>query len=159
AILNGGTLELQQTSAGTGFLAGAATRTHANTISGTAGTLRKTGDGTVILSGVNSYQGNTAIDAGTLRPGSGTAFGNNSAVTLANTAGATMDLNGFNISIGSLAGGGTTGGNVTLGTGTLTTGGNNASTTYGGIISGTGALIKTGGSTFTFTGGNTYSGG
>ena len=53
-------------------------------------------------------------------------------MTLANVAGATMDLNSFNISIGSLAGGGTAGGNVTMGAGNLTTGGNNTSTTYCG---------------------------
>ena len=102
--LNGGVLELQQTAGGTGYLAGAASRTHANTIGGTGGTLRKTGDGTVILSGSNTYQGATSINAGTLQAGSTSAFGNNSAVTLANVAGATLSLNGFNNSVGSLAG-------------------------------------------------------
>ncbi len=47
-----------------------------------------------------------------------------SAVTLTNTAGATLDLNDFNQAIGSLAGGGAAGGDVILGSGTLTTGGN-----------------------------------
>ena len=61
ATLNGGTLELQQTSVGNGFLAGAAPRTHARTIAGTGGTLSKTGDGTVILSSTNTYQGATRI--------------------------------------------------------------------------------------------------
>ena len=156
--MNGGTLELQQTSAGTGFLAGAATRTHAKTIGGTGGTLSKTGNGTVILSGANTYQGATSIQAGTLQAGSTSAFGSNSAVTLANVAGATLNLNGFNNSIGSLAGGGGAGGNVTLGAATLTTGGNNTSTSYAGVISGTGALTKTGTGTQTLTGANTYTG-
>ena len=156
--LNGGTLELQQTSVGTGTLAGAAIRTHASTIGGTGGTLRKTGDGTVILSGANTYQGATSIQAGTLQAGSTSAFGSNSAVTLANVAGATLNLNGFNNSIGSLAGGGAAGGNVILGAATLTTGGNNTSTSYAGIISGAGALTKTGSGTQTLTGANTYTG-
>ena len=147
-----------QQAAGTNVFAGAATRTHARTIGGTGGTLRKTGDGTVILSGANTYQGATLISQGTLRAGSATAFGSNSAVTLANVAGATMDLNGFNISIGSLAGGGTTGGNVTMGAGNLTAGGNNTSTTYAGVISGTGTVTKTGTGTLALSGANTYSG-
>jgi fibronectin-binding autotransporter adhesin len=109
-ILNGGTLQLEQLSAATILSAGAATRTHANTIGGTGGTLLKVGDGTVILTGANTYQGATTVNAGVLQAGSNTAFGNNSAVTLANIAGATLDLNGFNVAIGSLAGGGATGG-------------------------------------------------
>ncbi|MDX8497990.1 autotransporter outer membrane beta-barrel domain-containing protein [Mesorhizobium sp. VK4C] len=157
--LNGGTLELQQQSASTGTFAGAATRTHSQTIGGTGGTLLKTGDGTVILTGANTYQGATQINLGTLRAGSATAFGTNSAVTLADAAGAMMDLNNFNISIGSLAGGGTTGGNVSLGAGILTTGANNTSTSYGGVVSGTGALVKAGTGTQTLTGTNTYTGG
>ena len=108
-ILDGGTLNLHQTATGTPVAAGGTPRPARirKTIGGTGGTLRKTGDGTVILSGTNTYQGATQIDQGTLRAGSATAFGNNSAVTLANVAGATMDLNSFNIAIGSLAGGGT----------------------------------------------------
>ena len=156
--LNGGILELQQTSTGTGFLTGAASRTHANTISGTAGILRKTGNGTVILSGINIYQGATSIQTGTLQAGSTSAFGSNSAVTLANVAGATLNLNGFNNSVGSLAGGGGAGGNVTLGAATLATGGDNTSTSYAGIISGSGGLTKNGTGTQTLTGANSYNG-
>jgi fibronectin-binding autotransporter adhesin len=158
ATLNGGTLELQQTSAGTGTLAGAASRTHASTIGGTGGTLRKTGNGTVILSGANTYQGATSIQAGTLQAGSTSAFGSNSAVTLANVAGATLNLNGFNNSIGSLAGGGAAGGNVFLGAANMTAGGNNTSTSYAGTISGAGALTKTGAGTLALTGANSYAG-
>ncbi len=85
------------------------------------------------------------------------AISSGSAVTLANVAGATLNLNGFNDTISSLAGGGTTGGNVTLGSGTLTTG-NSTATTFSGIISGTGGLTKVGTGTFTVTGANTYTG-
>jgi fibronectin-binding autotransporter adhesin len=133
------------------------TLTVASAISGT-GSLTQAGGGTTVLSGANSYTGTTAINQGTLQAGSTSAFGNNSAVTLADVAGATLDLNGFNNSIGSLAGGGTAGGNVSLGTATLTTGGNNTSTSYGGAISGTGAFVKTGTGTQTLTGNSTFTG-
>ena len=87
----------------------------------------------------------------------GAAIADTSAVTLANVAGATLDLNGTNETIGSLAGGGATGGNVTLGAGTLTTG-IATNTTYTGVISGTGGSDKAGTGIFTLSGANTYTG-
>ena len=125
-----------------------------------AGTLTKIGSGVVTLSGANSYSAATAIDVGTLRAGAANTFSSASSVTLANTSGATLDLNGFDQTIGSLAGGGASGGNVSLGSATLTTGGNGASTSYAGVISGTGSLTKIGAGTLTLSGANnTFSGG
>ena len=129
----------------------------ANVVSGT-GSLAQSGTGTLTLSSANTYTGATAINAGTLQAGATNAIPSGTAVTVANVAGATLDLNNFNDTIGSLAGVGTTGGSVTLGSGTLTTGGNNVSTVFGGIISGTGGLTKVGTGTFTLSGGNTYTG-
>ncbi len=125
--------------------------------SGTGG-ITKAGTGTFTLSGANTYTGATTINAGTLRLAGGAAIADTSAVTLANVAGATLDLNGANETIGSLAGGGATGGNVTLGAGTLTTGGNNTNTTYAGVISGTGGFAKIGAGTQTLSRSNTYTG-
>ncbi|MGD0382439.1 MAG: glycosyl hydrolase [Thermoguttaceae bacterium] len=71
-------------------------------------------------------------------------------------SGATLDLNGINQTIGSLAG--VAGTSVLLGSGTLTTGGNGLTTTFSGNISGTGGLIKNGSGTFTLAGTNTYNG-
>jgi autotransporter-associated beta strand protein len=123
--------------------------------------LAKIGAGTLILSGTNTYSGATIVSAGTLKAGSTAAFGTNSSVTLANIAGAVLDITGFNNSIGSLTGGGGTGGNVTLGAATLTVGGDGTSPpAYAGVISGTGgALTKLGGGTQTLSGANTYTGG
>ncbi|MEI8045463.1 MAG: autotransporter-associated beta strand repeat-containing protein, partial [Verrucomicrobiota bacterium] len=124
---------------------------------GTIGII-KSGTGTQTLAGNNTYTNTTTVNAGTLKAGSTTAFSSASAFTLANTAGAVLDLNGFNNTIGSLAGGGTTGGNVTLGSATLTTGGNNGTTTYSGVISGTGGLTKAGTGNLTLSGVNTFTG-
>lgn len=130
------------------------------TTSGANGSLVKSGAGLMLVTGNNLYQGVTTVSGGTLKAGRATnAFGSNSAVTLSNTAGVILDITGFNNAIGSLAGGGANGGNVTLGAATLTTGGNNTSTTYDGVISGTGGgLTKTGSGTQTLTRANTYTG-
>jgi autotransporter-associated beta strand protein len=120
--------------------------------------LTQSGTGTLTLSGTNTYTGATFINTGTLTVSGGNGIGDSSAVTLANKNGAILNLSG-NETIGSLAGGGTTGGNVTLNANTLTAGGDNTSTTYAGIISGTnGGLTKQGAGTLALSGANTYTG-
>ncbi|EPJ86104.1 autotransporter-associated beta strand repeat-containing protein [Pseudomonas sp. CFII68] len=123
---------------------------------GGAGTLYKRGPGTVVLSGNNTYTGGTVVDqAGILRAGSATAFGNGY-LNMGNVAGATLDANGFNPSFTWLQGGGTTGGNINLGGQTLTinTGNNTAGVAYAGNINGTGNLVKNGAQTQRMTGCN-----
>ena len=139
--------------------------TFAGAISGTGGLTLNGVGGTLILSSANTYSGATTVNNGTLQAGvvsvAGTsgAFGLNSAVTLANTAGATLALNGFNTQIGSLSGGGSTGGNITLGSGTLTDV-QSTTTTYAGVISGTGGLTLNGSGTLALiTATNLYGGG
>jgi outer membrane autotransporter protein len=125
------------------------------TLSGTIGGiggLSKIGTGTLTLSGISTYSGATAVNAGTLQAGAANAFAQSSAFTVA--SGATLDLASFNQTIGSLAGAGS----VTLGTATLTTNGDNTSTTYSGAMSGTGGLTKIGTGTLTLSGISTYSG-
>jgi len=144
----------------------------ATAISGTGG-ISELGAGTVTLSSANTYSGPTLVSGGTLQAGIASAtgsgaFGNNSAVTLANVSSTVLNITGFNTQIGSLVGGGSTGGNVTLGSATLTIGGDNTSPgTYAGVISGTGgAITKIGSGTLilsntgnSYTGGTTISGG
>jgi len=129
-------------------------------ISGITFGLTKDGPGTLLLSRANTYTGGTIVNGGTLKAGIITsAFGVTSSVTLANSAGVTLDITGFNNTIGSLTGGGANGGNVILGAATLTMGSNNTSpAAYDGIISGTGALIKSGTGILTLSGANSYTG-
>ncbi|MFO0439219.1 MAG: filamentous hemagglutinin N-terminal domain-containing protein, partial [Betaproteobacteria bacterium] len=61
---------------------------------GAGSSLTKLGTGTLTLSGTNSYTGATTVSAGTLRAGSATALGSNSATTV--NAGALLDLAGNN---------------------------------------------------------------
>lgn len=106
--------------------------TFSGVISG-AGGLTKAGTGTFTLSGANTYTGATTVAGGTLVAGNANAFGDNSAVTV--DSGATLNLNGISLAIGSLSGAG----NVALGgpTGvTLSLGADNTSTTFSGAISG-----------------------
>ncbi|WPN36583.1 autotransporter-associated beta strand repeat-containing protein [Pseudomonas sp. P8_139] len=125
---------------------GATTTLGISGVVGGAGTLYKRGPGTLVLSGNNTYTGGTVVDqAGILRAGSATAFGNGY-LNMGNVAGATLDANGFNPSFTWLQGGGTTGGNINLGGQTLTvsTGNNTAGVAYAGNINGTGNLVKSG---------------
>lgn len=152
-------------------VAGAVTVTFSNTtgdftymgrILNGSGTLSivKGGAYTQRLGGNNTYTGTTTINGGVFKAVSALAISSASAFTVANVAGATLDIQGFNNSIGSLAGGGTTGGNVLLGTATLVLGANNSSTTYAGTITGvgTGGIQKTGSGVFTFSGTADYTG-
>ena len=115
-------------------------------------------NGTLSVSRVNTYTGATTLMAGTLIAQSATALSPNSAFTV--NSNATLDIHGFNDTIGSLSGTGTVLNNSET-TATLTVGNDNTSTTFGGVLKdglGVLALTKSGTGTLTLTGANTYTG-
>jgi len=173
-IVNNATLQIDE----------AADSSFAGDISGT-GSVVKTGTGTLILTGANSYTGDTGIQAGTLVGNTGSIKGN-----VANNG--TLELN--QTSDGTFAGViGGSGALIKTGTGTLTLANSNVYTgsttvsegtlainsasiigdiannatlkfdqasngSFGGVISGTGNILKTGTGTLTLTAGNSYTG-
>lgn len=66
----------------------------------------KNGSGTWTLSGANTYTGATTVNAGLLKPNSATALGVTSSLTVAGTG--TLDLNGFNFTVGNMGAGAAT---------------------------------------------------
>ena len=116
------------------------------------GQLNKVGTGTLTLSGPSSYRGVTNVNQGTLQAGAANVFAPASPFNIA--AGAALDLNNFNQTIGGLGGAG----NVSLGSATLTTGGSGLNAIFSGVISGSGGLTKVGVGTLSLLGNSTYTG-
>jgi autotransporter-associated beta strand protein len=121
-------------------------------MSGSSGTV-------VTLNGSNSYTGKTTINGGTLKIGANNVMPDTSEVVMANTSGAILDVNGKTDTIGSLSGGGASGGNITLGTGGALTVNQFTFGIYGGVISGAGSFTKSSYGTLWLDQANTYSGG
>ncbi|MCH9618264.1 MAG: hypothetical protein SP4CHLAM5_03910 [Chlamydiia bacterium] len=123
-------------------------------ISGSGGSLIKTGDSVYTLSGTNTYTGGTTLNGGTLVLDNNSALGGGGALDMSD--GTTLTLMNEidasnNISITSQ---GTRSFNVDLvSTAVIDTG------TLSGVISGAGSLEKTGEGTLVLSGENTYSGG
>lgn len=131
------------------------TATIASAISGT-GTLEKVGTNEIILSGNNSYTGDTLLTAGTLTIGNTNALQNSK---LDYTSG-TLQFG----SVGAATIGGLTGSidlpltNASSGAVALTIGGANGSGEYSGKFSGPGSLTKAGTGTLILSNDNTYAG-
>jgi autotransporter-associated beta strand protein len=134
----------------------------ANNIYLNGNTLTKTGSNTIGMVNTTISSGAVRVSQGTLRLGSAGSGVNGSAAafTLDSVSGANLNVN-LSSSIGSLAGGGATGGNVSIGNSqTLTVGALNTNTSYDGVISGSGgALTKTGTGSLTLTRGSSYTSG
>jgi autotransporter-associated beta strand protein len=141
--------------------AGNLSTTFPGTIRNTAGELAivKTGSGTAVFSGTNSYSGGTSVSGGVLQIGSSSALGD-AAAPLALTAG-TLDLHGYNLSLGALSGNGTVN-NLASAAAGLTVGAGNASATFSGTLqnsAGQLSLTKTGSGTLALDGTSSYGGG
>ncbi|MFD9996123.1 autotransporter-associated beta strand repeat-containing protein, partial [Mesorhizobium sp. NPDC059024] len=129
------------------------TTTVSGTIFGSGGRLVKTGNGTLTLSAtLNSYNGGTVVEDGTLRAGSENGFVDNTKYTV---DGGTLDLGGFGLTMSELSG---TGGTVELGGAVLRVNQTNTSV-FSGVISGAGSVVKQGTGTLTLNGSNAHSGG
>jgi fibronectin-binding autotransporter adhesin len=119
--------------------------------------ITKTGNGTLNISGSNTYTGTTTVSAGTLEIGNINAL-QNSTLNTGSSGAQTVNftLSGANTyNLGGLQGSDA----LAIGNNTLSIGANNASTTYSGAISGTGGnLTKVGSGTLTLNGANTYIG-
>ncbi|MBI5345710.1 MAG: autotransporter-associated beta strand repeat-containing protein, partial [Chlamydiae bacterium] len=123
--------------------------------------ITKTGTGTLILSGANTYSGTTTLTAGTLKGGAANVFGGSVSASALVMNGGTLDMGGFDQGFGSLTGSN----NITsssAGSITATFGFDNTSpAAYSGIIqngSGTVGITKTGTGTLILSGANTYTG-
>ena len=127
----------------------------------TGGSLRKTGTGTLTLSGANSYTGGSVVTAGQLTLGSVTALGNTSNTTA--ISGGTLDLGGFTVTQnGGLTLNGGTLQNGTFGTiggFNLQAGTVNATLGSGSVLAKTTAGVVILGAANTYTGGSTISAG
>lgn len=131
------------------------TKTISTSLSGATATLTKSGAGELILSGDNTYGGQTAVAAGTLTTGKANILSDTATLKLDNLA--TLKLGG-NETVGAL--------NATFGSTnnlqgfTLTAGGNNLSFSNGALTTGSGRLIKNGtGEMYLNQKANNYTGG
>ena len=129
-----------------------------NTISG-SGSLSQISSNMLTLTGDNSYNGGTTVDAGTLQVGDTGAipadpYTDNVEVD------ATLDLDGFSITINGLTGAGTVTNNAST-LSTFTVGADDQTSEFDGAIedgSGSIALVKIGAGTLDLTGANAYGG-
>ncbi len=152
---------------GTGAVAMNATRnvnvangnfTVGGNISGSTFGLTKNGSGTMVLSGANTYNGTTEINDGTLAVSGGSAIIDTGTVHLANVVGVVFSVLS-NETIGSLEGGGGTGGDVTIAISQTLTVAEAGSQTFAGSIGGAGGFNKSGLGTLTLNGTNSHAGG
>ncbi|WP_287915282.1 autotransporter-associated beta strand repeat-containing protein [Comamonas sp.] len=114
---------------------------------GGTGKLQKSGTGTLVLAGSNSYSGGTSLSAGTLVLRNNNALGS-SALSLATGTYLRTDISDVQLSNGMVLSGVS---NIQVDAGT--------NLTLSGTVSGTGGLVKDGSGKLTLSGTNNFSGG
>ncbi len=135
------------------------TTTIADVISGGFG-LTKSGTGTLVLSGANTFTGATSVTGGTLNLSNSLAL-QDSTLTTGGTIVFSSTVGSHAFTLGGLSGSANLALQDNAGTPNavaLTVGGNNASTTYSGALSQGGSLTKVGSGTLTLSGTNLYIG-
>ena len=131
------------------------TKTISTSLSGATATLTKSGAGELILSGDNTYGGQTAVAAGTLTTSKANMLSDTATLKLDNLA--TFNLGGDE-TVGNIQA--AFGSTNNLRSYTLTSGGNNLSATNSALTTGTGGLVKNGsGLMYLNNNANTFSGG
>jgi autotransporter-associated beta strand protein len=172
-LVSAGTLALSATGALAGPVTNNATLTNAGLISGAvtnAGLFSNTGVASALVTNGGTLTSTGQLNAGLTNNAGATASLANMVTGAVSNAGTinltgatsgiagfnqdatgTLNLAGFNTSIGSLNGSG----RVQLGSGTLTLGADNSASSFAGTIAGSGGLTKAGSGALTLTGSNT----
>jgi autotransporter-associated beta strand protein len=130
-------------------------RSNAYTFSGNiggSGSIVQAGGGVLILAGSNSYGGATTVTAGTLQFATAAALPPTSPLSVA--TGATINLNGVNVTASAIGGAGI----VALGSATLTLS-DTTTTLLSAQVVGAGSLVKNGPGTLVLTASEGYTGG
>jgi autotransporter-associated beta strand protein len=171
-LLSGGTLgnidgsnwvasmSMAITNTGVGAIRFAPSSTNSITLNGALvgnGSLIKGGSGTLILSGTNTFSGNTVLQDGRLQLMNRVAL-QSSTLVMTNAASlgfSTTRTNGLGGLSGTTSFGLTNSSGLSL---ALYVGGNGANTEYSGVLSGSGGLIKEGAGTLNLSGNNSYTG-
>ena len=143
-----------------GTITNVSTTANNTTISGpissnVTGVIQNSATSKLVISNVSNAQGSTTITSGTLQTTAANVLGSG-----ALTVNGTLDMNGFDQTVGSLTGAGVVTTTAAVATG-LTVGDNTSPAAFSGVISngsGTISLTKVGTGTLTLSGLNTYSG-
>lgn len=142
------------------IVVGGADDTTINGVVSGAGGLAKDDAGILTLNAANQYQGATFLHNGTLKIGVSGAVSPDSDFVLGSRGFATLDLNGYDTTLGrirTVAGSGTS--RILLGGAQLTVATPPGElSVFGGGIEGTGRVVKTDGGTLAVTGGAAYTG-
>lgn len=128
---------------------------YAGVISG-AGMLTKTADGTLALTGTNTYRGGTIIEHGRLALAGAGRLNPNATLSIQETGEFDISAADGEREVGALSGEAAS--TITLGANSLTIGSAQQDTSFSGLITGSGGIVKTGTGTLTLDGSNYYSG-
>jgi autotransporter-associated beta strand protein len=145
------------------------TNGNAGSLAGSTVSLVKTGTGTQVLTGSNTYNGTTTINGGVLQVSGGGSIVNspisvNGGAALQVSGGGSVSSSPVTISAGTMQiGTGAAGNDGTVTSATINNNGSlvynlYGNQTYSGLILGSGSFLKGGPGTLTLAGGNSYSG-